>query len=214
MRYGIESRPTRLNLLRSRRRLGRVREGEDLLRRKREALVRELLEHARPAVDDRERISRAASAAYPALVEALADEGRASLVASGEPLVDVSITMRSGQVWGLPVASVEKAPALERTLEARGTHPGPTSAATVEAAEAFETFVQLLLEAAPRDMLLRTLGRSVAQTSRQVRALERRVEPALASAVAHMTSLLDEREREEHVRLRRFVRRGAAARNR
>jgi V/A-type H+-transporting ATPase subunit D len=214
MRYGIESRPTRLNLLRSRRRLGRVREGEDLLRRKREALVRELLEHARPAVDDRERITRAASAAYPALVDALAAEGRATLVASAEPLPDVTLTMRSTQVWGLPVASVEEPPRVERTLEARGTHPGATPAATVEAAEAFETLVQLLLEAAPRDMLLRMLGRSVAQTSRQVRALERRVEPALSSAVTRMTSLLDEREREEHVRLRRFVHRGGAAHRR
>jgi V/A-type H+-transporting ATPase subunit D len=212
MRYGIESRPTRLNLLRSRRRLGRVREGEDLLRRKREALVRELLEHARPAVDDRERISRAASAAYPALLDALARDGRASVAAAAEPLPEITLTMRSNQVWGLPVGSVEKAPVLERTLEARGTYPGPTSAATIRAAEAFETLAQLLLEAAPRDMLLRTLGRSVAQTSRQVRALERRVEPALTSAVTRMTSLLDEREREEHVRLRRFVHRGRAAR--
>jgi V/A-type H+-transporting ATPase subunit D len=55
-------------------------------------------------------------------------------------------------------------------------------------------------------MLLRSLGHAVAQTSRQVRALERRVEPELASAVATMTNLLDEREREEHLRLRRFLR--------
>ena len=110
------------------------------------------------------------------------------------------------------MASVERAPLLERTLEARGADPGPTSVPTIEAAEAFETLVQLLLEAAPRDMLLRTLGRSVAQTSRQVRALERRVEPALASAVTRMTSLLDEREREEHTRLRRFVHRHGASR--
>jgi V/A-type H+-transporting ATPase subunit D len=48
--------------------------------------------------------------------------------------------------------------------------------------------------------------KAVAQTSRQVRALERRVEPALAAAVASMTSLLDEREREEHLRLRHFLR--------
>jgi V/A-type H+-transporting ATPase subunit D len=212
MRHGVESRPTRLNLLRSRRRLGRVREGEDLLRRKREALVRELLEHARPALDDRERISRAASVAYPALLDAVAGEGRAAVASAAEPLPEISVKMRSTRVWGLPVASVDEPPRLERTLEARGAYPGPTGAATIEAAEAFETLVQLLLEAAPRDMLLRTLGRSVAQSSRQVRALEQRVAPALESAVARMTSLLDEREREEHTRLRRFVRRGASAR--
>jgi V/A-type H+-transporting ATPase subunit D len=211
MKLGIESRPTRLNLLRSRRRLGRVRDGADLLRRKREALVRELLEHARPAVDERERIGRAASAAYPALTEALGHEGGAGVLASAEPVGEVSVSMRSTLVWGLSVASVEEAPRLERTLEARGTVPGPTSPATIEAAEAFERLAQLLLEAAPREMLLRTLGHAVARTSRQVRALERRVEPALASAVSRMTSLLDEREREEHVRLRHFLRKGTGS---
>ena len=207
MSYAVESRPTRLNLLRSRRRLERVREGADLLRRKREALVRELLRHARPAVDERERITRAASAAYPALVDALAVEGADGVLAGAEPLRDVPLTMRSERVWGLSVASVDTPPRLERTMEGRGTASGPTDPATIEAAEAFETFAQLLLEAAPREMLLRRLGRAVAQTSRQVRALERRVEPALASTVATMTNLLDEREREEHLRLRHFLRR-------
>jgi V/A-type H+-transporting ATPase subunit D len=202
----VDTRPTRLNLLRSRRRLVRVREGAELLRRKREALVRELLSHARPAVDDRERIGLAAGVAYPALAEALAREGSVGVTAAAEPLRDVPLTMRSTQVWGLAVGSVVEAPTLERSLEARGTAPGPTSSATIEAAEAFETLVQLLVEAAPREMLLRRLGQAVAQTSRQVRALERRVEPALGVAVARITTLLDEREREEHLRLRHFLR--------
>ena len=206
MRYSLDSRPTRLNLLRSRRRLDRVREGADLLRRKREALVRELLGQARPAVDERERIGHAAAAAYPALVNALGQRGSSDVMATAEPLRDVSVAMRSTQVWGLAVGSVSEAPTLERTLEARGTAPGPTGAASVEAAQAFETLTQLLIEAAPREMLLRRLGQAVAQTSRQVRALERRVEPALTSAVSTMTNLLDEREREEHMRLRHFLR--------
>jgi len=212
MRKLVDSRPTRLNLLRSRRRLGRVREGADLLRRKREALVRELLGRARPAVDERERISRAAAIAYPALLEALAQEGGAGVQASAEPLREVTVTMRSTQVWGLDIASVLEAPRLERTLEARGTAPGPTPAATVEAAGAFETLAQLLIEAAPREMLLRRLGQEVARTSRQVRALERRVEPALTAAISTMKGLLDEREREEHLRLRHFLRRRAGSR--
>lgn len=207
MRYAVDSRPTRLNLLRSRRRLERVREGADLLRRKREALVRELLAHARPAVDERERITGAAGVAYPLLFEALAHEGVAGVMATGEPLRDVDVTMRSSRVWGLPVASVARAPKLERHIEARGTAPGPTDPVAIEAAEAFETLAQLLIEAAPREVLMRRLGRAVAQTSRQVRALERRVEPALTGAVATMTNLLDEREREEHLRLRHFLRR-------
>ena len=205
MRELVEARPTRLNLLRSRRRLGRVREGADLLQRKREALVRELLGRAGPLIDERERISRAAAVAYAALVEALAEEGSGGVLATAEPGREVAVTMTSARLWGLPVASVAEAPRLERTLEARGTAPGPTPPASVEAAGAFETFTQLLVEAAPRELLLRRLGQAVAQTSRQVRALECRVAPALASAVSAMTRLLDEREREEHLRLRRFL---------
>jgi V/A-type H+/Na+-transporting ATPase subunit D len=187
--------------------LERVREGTGLLRRKREALVRELLSHARPAVDARERIGRAVSAAYPALLEALAHEGSDGVLATAESLRDVVVTMRSTQVWGLAVASVAEAPQFERTIEARGTAPGPTSPATIDAAASFEALAQLLLEAAPREMLLRRLGQAVAQTSRQVRALEHRVEPALVSSVSRMTNLLDEREREDHLRLRHFLRR-------
>jgi V/A-type H+-transporting ATPase subunit D len=205
VRYAVDSRPTRLNLLRSKRRLERVREGAELLRRKREALVRELLRHARPAVDDRERIADAASVAYPALVEALGAEGSAGVAAAAEPRREIGLSVRAAKVWGLAVASVESVPRLGRTLEGRGTVPGATHPSTIEAAGAFETFAQLLLEAASREMLMRRLGRAVARTSRQVRALERGVEPALSSAVSRMSGLLDEREREEHLRLRHFL---------
>jgi V/A-type H+-transporting ATPase subunit D len=211
MSYVADARPTRLNLLRSRRRLARVREGADLLRRKREALVRELLREARPAVDDRERIARAAGSAYPMLLDALGAEGGGQVLAAAEPLRRIELATRSGQVWGLTIASVASPPKLERSMEGRGTAPGTTDVATVMAAEAFETFAQLLVEAAPREVLLRRLGRAVAQTSRQVRALERRVEPALTAAVTTMTNLLDEREREEHLRLRHFLRRRRAS---
>jgi V/A-type H+-transporting ATPase subunit D len=59
-------------------------------------------------------------------------------------------------------------------------------------------------------MLLRRLGHAVARTSRQVRALELRVEPELAASVTTMSNVLDEREREEHLRLRHFLRRRRA----
>lgn len=206
MRRG-RSTPTRLNLLRSRRRLGRVRQGADLLRRKREALVRELLSQAHPAIDARGRIAEQTALAYPALLEALAYEGSYRVRVSADPLPDISVEMETRRLWGLTLGAVREAPRFERTIEARGTVPGPTPPATIDAASRFETLARLLLEAAPREMLLRRLGQAVAQTSRQVRALERRVEPTLVADVARTSALLDEREREDHLRLRRFLRR-------
>ena len=201
----IRSTPTRLNLLRSRRRLERVREGAALLKRKREALVRELLSHAHPAIDARERIAQEASAAYPALLGALAREGRSGVRASAEPLPEISVDVETTRLWGLAVGTVLRPPSFRRTLEARGTAPALTPPATIAAADRFETLAHLLLEAAPREMILRRLGRAVARTSRQVRALERRVQPALEEDIGRIASVLDEREREDHLRLRRFL---------
>jgi hypothetical protein len=50
----------------------------------------------------------------------------------------------------------------------------------------------LLLEAAPREMLLQRLGGALAQTSRQVNTLERRIAPELKSRVAAILRTLDE----------------------
>jgi vacuolar-type H+-ATPase subunit D/Vma8 len=53
-------------------------------------------------------------------------------------------------------------------------------------------------------MLLRRLGEALAQTSRQVNTLERRLAPALRAAVTGIRRTLDEREREERLRLQRL----------
>lgn len=64
----------------------------------------------------------------------------------------------------------------------------------------------MLLDAANREALLRRLGDALARTSRQVNTLERRVGPALQSGLTAIRRTLDEREREEHLRLERLVR--------
>ena len=76
---------------------------------------------------------------------------------------------------------------------------GPAAAA---AASEFEQLADLLLDAAPREMLLQRLGQALAQTTRQVNTLERRLAPGLTSQVVHVRRTLEEREREERFRLR------------
>jgi V/A-type H+-transporting ATPase subunit D len=53
-------------------------------------------------------------------------------------------------------------------------------------------------------MVIRRLGEALAQTSRQVNTLERRLAPALRGAVTAIRRTLDEREREERLRLKRM----------
>jgi V/A-type H+-transporting ATPase subunit D len=198
---------TRLNLLRSRRRLERMTRGAELLRRKREALVAELFRLARPATDARTQIAAAAREAYAALIPALAEHGTTGLHSIGWPTRDYPIEIAPGTVWGVVVSRVVSRPPVPRTLGARGTAPAATGARAIRAANEFEHLTELLLEAAPREMLLRRIGEALAQTSRQVHTLERRVSPQLERDISRVRRVLDEREREERLRLSGLLRR-------
>jgi vacuolar-type H+-ATPase subunit D/Vma8 len=80
------------------------------------------------------------------------------------------------------------------------------SGATTEATAAFEELTELLLNAANRETLLGHLGEALARTSRQVNTLERRLQPALNAHLVTIRRTLEEREREDHVRLERRMR--------
>jgi len=198
--------PTRLNLIRAERRLERVHRGADLLRRKREALVSELFKLARPAADARRQIEAGARRGYLMLLRSLAVHGRAGLRAIAWPGRDLKLAITSAQIWGVPVASIVSRPPLTRTVGARGTSPGREGPTTAGTAAEFEQLSELLLDAATREMLIRRLGEALSQTSRQVHTLERRVAPALLGQMGSVRRTLEEREREEHLRLRHLTR--------
>lgn len=194
-----------MNLLRAARRLERVTHGVGLLRRKREALVSELFRLARPAADARAEIAEGTRRAYPSLLAALAQHGRTGLRALAWPGRDLTVGVEPGSVWGIVVSRVTARPPLARTLAARGTAPGLTGPAAAAATAEFERLADLLLDAAPREMLIRRLGEALAQTSRQVNTLERRLAPALRAEVGGIRRTLDEREREERLRLKQLM---------
>ncbi len=197
--------PTRQNLLAVQRRLARVARGTALLRRKREALVSELLRLARPAVVARASIDELAERAYPKLLAALARNGHDGLRALGWPSRTLEVDVRATRLWGVPIAELQQHPPVRRTLAARGTPPASAGPAASEAATAFEDLTDLLLEAANREALLTRLGAALARTSRQVNTLERRLAPSLAATRTWIRRTLDQREREEHLRLQRLV---------
>jgi H(+)-transporting ATP synthase subunit D len=198
--------PTRLNLVRAVRRLERLSRGAAVLRRKREALVTELFRLARPAADAREQIAAAGRRAYPSLGRALAQQGHAGLRAIGWPGRELAVDMLPGSVWGIVVSRIVARPPVVRTLGARGTAPAGSGPAAIQAATEFESLTELLLDAAPREMLLRRLGQALAQTSRQVHSLEHRLSPRLREDIARVRQVLEEREREERLRLQALTR--------
>lgn len=199
--------PTRMNLLRARRELARVQRGVSLTRRKREALVIELFAAARPAVGFRAQIAATITEASLSLADALAVHGAHGLRVMAMPPKEPPIELRSAVVWGIPVNEVTERAPVVRSVDARGLAPSLTGPSTADAAERFERLVELLIDAAPREQRMRRLGDALAQANRRLRTLEQRVAPALMADIGAVRRQLEEREREEQLRLRHVLRR-------
>jgi V/A-type H+/Na+-transporting ATPase subunit D len=194
---------TRSNVVRVRRTLAQIDRGAGLLRKKRQALVEELFERARPAVDAHREVEERARAAYEALLDALAAEGAEELRVLGWPKREVRVDLAPREVGGIHGVELLGKPHLARTVAARGSAIGPGDAAAEAAAEAFERLIELLLDLAPEDIFMRRLGQALGRVSRIVNTLEQSVGPGLTRNLEAMRRTLDEREREEYLRLKR-----------
>jgi V/A-type H+-transporting ATPase subunit D len=209
---GQQMAATRINLVRARRDMARVLKGATLVRRKREAFVAELFRAARPAVESRSRIHTAARAAAESLVEALGVHGASALEQMSWPRRQVEIEVQPARVWGVPVSDVVTQPRMARTVESRAVAPGTAGPAATLAASRYEELADLLIEAAPHEQRVRRLSEAVARASRQLRTLEQHLAPRIARQIAVVRRQLDEREREERLRLKHVQRRHATFR--
>lgn len=199
-------------LLRARRRVARIERGMDLLKRKREALVRRLLGLSKPLEENRERIERQASQAYESLLAALSGDREALVESHAWPTRPVDVTLGFGTEWGVPVASVEDHTPLRRDSLRRSTPPAGTDPAAVEAGDRFAELVELLLAVATEEARVERLGQALARASRQHETLERRVAPRLRTGIQRVRRMLDEREREDKLRRRHLTRAWSTAR--
>lgn len=198
---------TRSNLVRLRRRLAQVEKGAALLRRKRESLVAELFERARPAIDHRRHVEEQARTAWRALVAASGVEGRDALRAAGWPTRTVRVELEPVEVWGLEAVDLVRPAHVARSISERAVVPEPASLA---AAQAFERLVELTVDAAPPEFLMRRLGHELSRATRLVNTLEQQVAVDLRRQLGFIRRTLEEREREEHLRLKRLINRRAA----
>ena len=197
--------PTRHALLRDRRRLERVRRGEDILQRRRRALVAELFRLARPTADSRSVLADRADDAYELLLLALGTVGGDGARALGWPPRTVQVLLETAQQWGITAVQVDAVGAVRRSMTERELDAGSTGPAAARTAEAFEDLVDLLVDAASKEVALRRLGNALSRASRQLNTLERRVEPDLEERISRTTRVLEEREREDHQRLKLLV---------
>jgi V/A-type H+-transporting ATPase subunit D len=201
---------TRTELLARRAQIQLAEQGRDLLQDKREQLLSEFRATARTVLSGSEALESAGAAARNALDRARARDGpdavaSAALAAGGEVLVDA--TVRS--IMGVRVPEIGYRP-VGRPVASRGYSLAGTTPRIDAVADRFEAELDLVLQVAAGEVRLRRLAAEIATTTRRVNALEHVVIPGLTADRNRIETILDEREREEHFRLKRIqVRRSA-----
>jgi V/A-type H+-transporting ATPase subunit D len=190
-------------LLARRARIELAAQGRDLLKDKRAALMKEFGRLSASVVEAVEELGRRAAESRRALLDAVSADGAesvgsAALAASG----DVATHLSARSVAGVRVVELEHEPVLRPRTE-RGYDLLTSTPHVDAAASGFERQLDRLLDVAASELSLRRLAEEITRTTRRVNALEHVVIPRLESERDAIQAVLDERELEDRVRLRR-----------
>ena len=189
-------------LLLARSQLGLARQGQSLLEHKRDALLREVHDGMRRVDAGRAELDGAGLLAGRALAEARVGHGDDSVAAAAVAAAgQVSAEIGTATIMGASVPVVAAADPRRRAGE-RGRDPLSVGVAVELAAERFESELALAVDLASAEARLRGVAREARQTSRRVNALRFRVVPALQAEVRTLAFTLEQREREDHFRLK------------
>lgn len=202
--------PTRMNLLARKGQVALARQGVDLLKKKRDALVSEFFSVVRSTLGWRQRLNSTAQEAVDILNLAAAMEGRPALESLGLAAQrEISLQVAEKNVWGIKIPEIE-AGGLKRDAYGRGYHPSAASARALKSTELFEELLDLLVEVAGNETRLKKLGQEIKKTTRRVNALEQIVIPRILREIAYIKGVLEQREREDIFRLKMIKRKSAS----
>jgi V/A-type H+-transporting ATPase subunit D len=195
---------TRTELLSLSAREGGARKGLELLRSKRKALVRELFAAMDQAVSGRGRLDEAMGRATGALAIALGTDGMAGVASAAFAAHrEIPVALVERNVWGVRFPEI-RCPDLARRSDERGYALSAVPAATNDAARAFEEALEAVFRVLDEEARLRRIGAEVRRTTRRVNALTEVVIPGLRARIRAIRLALEEREREDVYRQKRF----------
>ncbi|MGI0053227.1 MAG: V-type ATP synthase subunit D, partial [Thermoplasmata archaeon] len=190
---GEEVRPTRLELLRTRRRIVLAKKGLNLLKLKRSALIAEFFKLSRLALELRGNLQERIARGYAAVRRAEMLEGPTRLEQVSMLLPEIArVTVATKNVMGVRTPRVD-AGAFE-----------PYDAATLldlppslgESVRHFQGIYRVVLEIAEKENALRRLLREIEKTKRRASAIENVLIPRLQGTVRTIKFRFDELERD------------------
>jgi len=194
--------PTQSNLLKLKKRLNIAKEGYNLLDEKREVMIMELMRNIRGFREMEEEITLKLKEAYSSLEKAWVSIGRQNIgnyVRGGEE-PEIDVRMRS--VMGIPVPELlVNVP--ENKIQAS---LDSTDEYFDEAFIKFRGLIDLIARWAAKEVLIWRLGSEISKTQKRVNALEKIFIPEYEKNIGKIEESLEEEEREEFFRVKRFKR--------
>jgi len=196
--------PTRMELLKLRKRVLLAEKGHKLLKEKRDALISEFLIIIKEVRKCQKRMEKELASAFKDLTTAKALLGsRTVKQLSYITDQDISLDIKTRNIMGVTVPVI-KIPETTRKMTERGYGLFDTSAQLDEAAYNFESSLQIIVQLAEIEETVRRLALEVEKTKRRVNALEYIVIPRLKATVKYIQMHLDEMARDSFLRLKKI----------
>ena len=191
--------PTKGNLIKAKNSLALSRQGFDLMDKKRNILIREMMELVEQAKDVQSQIDQTFRDAYKALQKANMEVGIAFVqqIARTVPVED-SVVIKTRSVMGTEIPLVEYEPKMARPTYAYYN----TRASLDEARAAFEKVKKLSIELSMIENAAIRLASNIKKTQKRANALKNITIPRYETLTKDITDALEEKEREEFTRLK------------
>jgi len=197
----INVRPTKIELIKLRRRLTLASRIQKILKDRLSILVMEFLQTAKETVEAKRELVDQFAVAYKALSIAAGYHGYIAMekeLAATEK--DLDIITASRNVAGVRVPSLE----LKGAEDAGGGYSlTDTSSWLDNTAQLAEKCLEAIVALAELQSTLEILGKEINRTKRIVNALEYMVIPSLETTIRFLYMKFEERDREEKARLKR-----------
>ena len=196
--------PTRMELIETKRKIKLSKSGYKLLKMKRDGLIMEFFELLPKVKDLRGQLSELYKDAMEKLAVAVAADGKTALESAANCLNQPpEVELSSKNIMGVVVPAVKVTP-VEKSLEDRGYGLVGTSIRVDEAVHAFEKLSEMIILAAEGETTMKKLLDEIESTKRRVNALEFKVIPNLEEIAKYISFRLEELERESIFGLKRI----------
>ena len=190
---------TRMELLALKNRMKLAERGHNLLREKRDSLIMEFFNIITEIKESREKVDQSLAEAFSALTQAKMIMGPARVIEfayASKFEADLKISTRSMMGVRVPVLSVEqRSSELPYSLSDSSTKFDVMS-------EKFKEALKAIVQLAEIESTVKRLALEIERTKRRVSALETVVIPRLDATVRFVKLALEERDREDFVRLK------------